>query len=317
MKIYLPLFFLLLVGTKCIIAQNIEENPLDFPILKGPYFGGEVPDMFSEVFIDEVISKENEPEMCGVFTDEGTKFYYNALHNGVWTIFETKLVDRQWLRPKPIDFSNGYTDRDFTISPDGNKLYFGSNRPKPQENGKSNNLDIYVSEKLASGKWSEPKNMGNIINSNRTENYPSVDLKGNLYFFSCRDEGNGGCEIYISRFVSGTYQTPELLSNAINSDKHDWDSFVAPDGSYIIFSSQNREDTVGMQDLYISYKNNNGNWTNAINMGPRINSTNDEICPSVSLNGDYLFFTSRRRGKADIYWISAKIIETLKPEYLK
>jgi Tol biopolymer transport system component len=47
-------------------------------------------------------------------------------------------------------------------------------------------------------------------------------------------------------------------------------------------------------------------------MGPRINSTSGEICPSVSIDGKALFFTSRRRGKADIYWIDAGIIEEMK-----
>ena len=48
-------------------------------------------------------------------------------------------------------------------------------------------------------------------------------------------------------------------------------------------------------------------------MGPRVNSTDDEICPSVSLDGKYFFFTSRRRGNADIYWMTSEIINDLKP----
>ena len=79
----------------------------------------------------------------------------------------------------------------------------------------------------------------------------------------------------------------------------------------------NRDDTHGTQDLYLSFKNQDGSWTKAKNMGTAVNSTDDEICPSVTLDGEYLFFTSRRRGNADIYWVDAKIIEDLKAEYLK
>ena len=105
---------------------------------------------------------------------------------------------------------------------------------------------------------------------------------------------------------------PENPGSAINSDKNDWDSFIAPDESYIIFSSQNRDDTIGGQDLYISYRKSDGRWSDAKNMGKRINSESGEICPSVSLDGKYFFFTSRRRGNADIFWIDAKIIVELK-----
>ena len=105
------------------------------------------------------------------------------------------------------------------------------------------------------------------------------------------------------------------MNGAVNSDKNDWDAFIAPDESYIIFSSQNRPDTLGGQDLYISYRMNDGNWTAAKNMGNRVNSESGEICPSVSLDGEYFFFTSRRRhGRADIYWMTTDIIRDLRPE---
>jgi Tol biopolymer transport system component len=103
------------------------------------------------------------------------------------------------------------------------------------------------------------------------------------------------------------------LGDAINSEKNDWDAYVAPDESYIIFSSQERADTIGGQDLYISYRKEDGTWTPAKNMGPRVNSESGEICPSMSLDGKTFFFTSRRRGKVDIFWMTADIIEELKP----
>jgi len=120
----------------------------------------------------------------------------------------------------------------------------------------------------------------------------------------------------MSQFSKGRYLAPVNLGPAINSKKNDWDAFIAPDESYIIFSSQNREDTLGDQDLYISYKK-DGIWIKALNMGKKVNSHSDEICPSVSLDGKYLFFTSRRRDEADIYWISSKIIQELKREEIR
>jgi Tol biopolymer transport system component len=301
---------LLLVVT--VFAKFGQED--DFPILKGSYLGQKAPGNTSEVFLDGIISTLENPEMCAAFTADGREFYFNRRYNDRWTIFSTKEVDGKWTTPKPMPFSSAYTDRDFTISPDGQQIYFGSNRPSREGGPPQNSLDIFVTQRGENNVWEHPVNLGKPINTDEfEENYPSIAGNGNLYFFSCRNDGLGGCEIYMSQFSNGKYLDPVNLGPAVNSEMNDWDAYIAPDESYIIFSSQNREDTLGEQDLYISY-NNDGVWTKARNMGNRVNSSSDEICPSVSLDGKYLFFTTRRRGQADIYWIDSNIIQELKPK---
>lgn len=289
----------------------------DFSSLKGPFFGQTAPEEKAEVFLDGIISTLDQPEMCAAFTLDGKEFYYNAQEEGQWSIFFTKLDNGRWTKPQPLPFTSGYTDRDFTMSPDGNRIYFGSNRPRKPGGPDQSILDIFVTERLTSGGWSQPRVVGFPVSTEANENYPSVARNGNLYFFSKRDDGIGLCDIYIARFRGGRYLPAECLGRAVNSDKNDWDAYIAPDENYIIFSSQNRNDTLGRQDLYISFRGPDGSWTPAKNMGPRVNSPSDEICPSVSLDQKILFFTSRRRGKADIYWVDTKIVEELKPESLK
>lgn len=346
-KQILIIAFLLTIMVMLCSGQNSSKN---FPALKGPYLGQKAPVAKAEVFLDGIISIFNEPEMCGAFTKDGKEFYFNARFKNNWTIFVTKEVGGRWSEPKPLYFTSNYiersatatdkarhtipveikkspqenkflthryTDRDFTMSPDGNRIYFGSNRPRKQGGNALESLDIFVTERLKSNKWSAPKNVGTPINTDYGENYPSIAGNGNLYFFSCRGDGLGGCDIYVSHYVNKKYMTPVNLGSAINSKKNDWDAFIAPDESYIIFSSQDREDSIGGQDLYISYKQKDGKWTQAKNMGESVNSESCEICPSVSIDGKYFFFTSRRRGKADIFWIKATIIENLKPGTLK
>ena len=304
---------LLLVVT---VIVNFGQE-YDFPILKGSYLGQKSPGNISKVFMDGIISTVENPEMCAAFTKDGKEFYFNRQYKGFWTIFYTKEVDGKWTTPKPMPFSSNYTDRDFTMSPDGEKIYFGSNRPLREGGPTLKSLDIYVTIRSENDTWEQPTNLGKPINTQEFgENYPSVSSNGNLYFFSCRNDGLGGCEIYMSQFLNGQHLDPANLGPAVNSEMNDWDAYIAPDESYIIFSSQNREDTLGEQDLYISYRK-DGVWSKARNMGNRVNSSSDEICPSVSLDGKYLFFTTRRRGKADIFWISAKIIEELKPDEIR
>lgn len=301
-NITLGIFFLLI---SCFAQTKFSK-------LSGSYFGQKPPISKVEIFLDQIISTQNAPEMCAAFSPDGKEFYFNALKDKRWTIFFTHEVNGEWTLPEPLSFSSDYGHRDFTISPDGKKLFFGSDRPSIMGGERLNSLDIYVSEKVGPAKWSDPKNLGGPVNTDNMENYPSVDSAGNLYFFSNRKEGLGGCEIYMAEFKEGIYLAPVLLGENINSNKNDWDSFVAPDGSYLIFSSKNRDDSIGKNDIYISFRDLNNKWKKAINMGPKVNSEADEICPSVSADGNIFFFTSRRRGKADILWIDAKIIEELK-----
>jgi Tol biopolymer transport system component len=301
-------FILLLTLT---VSPREQKNT--FQDLQGPYLGQKAPVEKSEVFLDGVISTLEEPEMNAAFTRDGKEFYYCTRNNGKWAIFITREVNGKWIRPVPMGFTSNYTDRDFTMSPDGNRIYFGSNRPKKKGAGMQTSLDIFVTTRLSStGQWSEPKAIGPPINTHYGENYPCVAGNGNLYFFSCREDGPGGCDIYMAKLVNSSYTTPVPLGSAINSEKNDWDAYIAPDESYIIFSSQNRSDTLGEQDLYISFRKKDKSWTNAKNMGSSVNSRFDEICPSVSLDGKYFFFTGRRRGKADIFWITTDVIEKLK-----
>lgn len=298
------------------MSGSSQESNFDFPKLKGPYLGQKPPGLTAELFGPGIISTIQGKEMCAAFTKDGTEFYFNTIYDGTFSIFSTKENDGKWSKPRPLHFSSAYTDRDFTISPDGNKIFFGSNRPPKKGSKKLESLDIYFIQRKDSGEWSNPVNIGSPVNSDLGENYPSMAANGNLYYFSCTNEGWGGCDLYMAPYRHKKYQEPILLDENINSKMHDWDAYIAPGESYIVFSSKDRPDTQGAQDLYISFKRKNNTWTKAKNLGDVVNSSFDEICPSVTLDGKYLFFTSRRRGREDIYWVSTKIIEELKSKAL-
>ena len=142
-----------------------------------------------------------------------------------------------------------------------------------------------------------------------------MQKNGNLYFTSEIEGVRGEQDIYISRFDGEKYLAPEDLGEAINSDGKDLAPFIAPDESYLIFT-RTGEDTK-KTDLYISFIDPEGCWTNAIDMGEKINTEYHDLCTSVSPDGKYLFFLSQREGKYRIYWVDAKIIEDLKLKEIK
>jgi Tol biopolymer transport system component len=73
---------------------------------------------------------------------------------------------------------------------------------------------------------------------------------------------------------------------------------------------------LGHDDLYVTFKQGDGSWSQPVHMGKEINTEKSENRPYVSPDGKYFFYTSSKRGNRDIYWVDAKIIEDLRPKNL-
>ena len=125
-------------------------------------------------------------------------------------------------------------------------------------------------------------------------------------FYFCRPPA----EIYCSAWSVGGWQEPVKLSEKINRCRVS-SPRVSPDTMCLIFHSNN-PGGFGSYDLYISFKDASGDWMEARNMGPDINTAADEGDATFSPDGQYIFFS--RDG--DIYWVSALIIEELRSKIL-
>jgi hypothetical protein len=111
------------------------------------------------------------------------------------------------------------------------------------------------------------------------------------------DSRNRG-DVYRVPLINGVYGAPENLGAVNSPDHHDTTPYIAPDQSYMIFSSWGRPDGNGPSgDLYVSFRR-NGQWSKPKNIGPLVNTMRTEYCPVVSHDGRYLYFTSER-GFAD------------------
>jgi hypothetical protein len=120
----------------------------------------------------------------------------------------------------------------------------------------------------------------------------------------------------MSAFNKGVYSPAVNLGLAINSSYSEACPWVAPDESYIIFQSLRPGGQVEGNQLYISFRDKKGGWTPAKNMGEKINAyPASGAC--VSPDEKYLFFVRRKESEHEYWWVSAKIIDDLKPEELK
>ncbi|MEM9868182.1 MAG: hypothetical protein AAF765_10865, partial [Bacteroidota bacterium] len=211
--------------------------------------------------------------------------------------------------PKILLSHERYGYNDPFLSPDENRLYFISKRAMDGVSDPKD-VDIWFVERKEKT-WSEPIHVGPNINSEGNEYYISFTDSGTMYFSSntraAAERKESDYDIYSSKFVNGKFQKAIALGPTVNTKNYEADVCVAPDESYIIFCSE-RPDGFGRGDLYISFKNAEGTWSQSINMGSAINTKHYEYCPFITQDGNYLFFTSQQ----DIYWVSTQIIDKIR-----
>ena len=138
------------------------------------------------------------------------------------------------------------------------------------------------------------------------EFHPSITNDGTLYFCWWENTSLSG-NIYMAKPGKNGYSEIIKLEAPVNTKHLDCDPYVAPDESYLIFKS-NRPGGYGKMDLYISYRKQDGNWTEPINLGPNINTPRYDDVGDISPDGKYMFFTRKK----NIYWVSAGFIDSLK-----
>lgn len=287
-------------------ANGADENLVRKFKLEGMYMGQETPGTTAKVFAPNVISTE-EYEFGSVFNKAGTEFYYGVDVGRRSEIRYSELRDTIWSRPKTILSHEQYGYNDPFLSPDENRLYFISDQAMDRK-GESKDIDIWYVNRTTNG-WSEPINAGTNINTAGEEYYISFTKNGKMYFSTdaYSDEDNRNHDIYTSAFENGEFQKPVRLGEAINTDAYEADVFVDPDEKYLIFCAQ-RPEGMGRGDLYISFKNDDGSWSKSVTMGDKVNTEGHELCPFVTPDGKYLFFTSQQ----DIYWVSTEVFKELK-----
>jgi hypothetical protein len=221
-------------------------------------------------------------------------FTAQSIMGNLSAIVSSKKINNSWSNPEVVSFSGQFFDLEPFYSNNGLKLYFVSSRALDSSDLKPKDFDIwFVERENLNSNWSEPKNVGSPINTKYDEFYPSVANNGNFYFTRDQPEQNTKDDIYVSEFKNSAYQTPKKLSLAINTEGYEYNAFIAPDESYLLFGSYNRKDGFGSGDLYISFKTDE-NWSLAENLGANINSDKMDYCPFVDIQTNTLYFTSKR-----------------------
>jgi Tol biopolymer transport system component len=231
------------------------------------------------IFMQDSASTPNG-ESTPTFAPDG-KTVYMANNN---VICLSKKVGDRWTQPIPISFTGKYKDWDPTLTPDGKRLLFVSNRPYVASDGSTKTGNhLWMSQLIAAGKWSEPKHLDSPVNEFGLVNYgPSISASGTICFCSRDRDGNKGMHAYLCRWTGDHYEKPQLL--ILNGNEPTFDPYIAPDERYILFSSNNA--------LYISYRVGQG-WSPGEKLGPEVNEASKAGMlwgPSISRDGKTLYY---------------------------
>ncbi|MBE0675642.1 MAG: PD40 domain-containing protein [Bacteroidales bacterium] len=191
----------------------------------------------------EITSQLGDAKDChptGLNAD-GTELYLYKNDNFDGNIYKSTLNDGSWSKIKSLNrnINTRYYEAHASISHDGTKLYFSSNRP-----GSLGELDIYVSTRSDGGDWGVPVNLGPSVNTPFNDNTPFVTANDSLLFFSSEGHSSiGGYDIYKSEKVGDGWKNPDNLGHPLNTT--DDDLFFIP------FNNGNS----GYYSLYTGYKN--------------------------------------------------------------
>lgn len=241
------------------------------------------------VFAPGLVSTSNL-EALPAFSPDLREFYFlRQQENSLPGYRVIRNVDGEWIE-EPLETTDG--SGEVFISPDGRTMHLGA-----------------VFRERTEGGWSTPKSLGPAF-----ENFDIMRLTASAngtYVFDERDEAG---LLRYSRLVDGKRERPVPFGDEINQGTFTAHPFIGPDESYLIFDSK-REDGYGDSDLYISFRDDAGDWGAAINLGANINTEFEDIFGSVTADGKYFIYTTINLDEpsADIFWVNADFIEGLRP----
>ncbi len=253
-------------------------------------------DSAAERFAEDVFGANTGDYGIAFVPDGDTVFFTRAIPGArTEAIFFTSRRDDGWSEPQIASFSGEFPDQEPFVSPDGRRLYFASKRPVAGGAERSD-ADIWYVER-SGDTWGEPAHVA-AAGSEFDDSYPTVAADGTLVF--ARGDAAGNVDLWIASASRGGIGAPAKIGKPVNTAFAEADPWIAPDGSYIIFSSpQANENAQGQGDLYVVYRDGDG-WTAPSSLGLHVNNIGHDYGPMMSPDGEMFYFS---RGFGGHVWM--------------
>jgi hypothetical protein len=298
-------FMLGLVACTVLVAFAGVEQYESFPELRGEYMGQEPPKVGVCEFAPGLLKPEGGFHSSVVFNTAGDEAYWTDMGGHT---FASRREDGTWTRPVVVPFDPEFGVREPMLAHGDRRLYFLSRRPL--EHDRVARERIWYVERSGTG-WTDARIVDETVTNHPTHWQFSLTENGDLYFTSEIAGAGGGQDIYVSRWRDGAFSEPVSVGGAVNTGEREFCPFIAPDESYLIFSRTVPEEK-GRSDLFISFRDDEGKWSKAVNMGESVNSLHNETSPVVTPDGRYLFFLRVSGDINGVFWTNADVIDELR-----
>lgn len=287
----------LLIGGEYVFSQ---------PPIDSLYMGQQPPGLIPEKFMPDVISTNDHFEFILTISPDGNEILFTRRIDKADVIMVSKRSSKGWSDPLPFEALNEVGGFEQHLSLKGNRIYFSRLAPPPgvtlegppkTREEEAMLVGIWYMDRTDSG-WSEPVYCTHGM-------YVTTTHDGTIYTTDIR----GPVGISCSRLIDRKYSDLQMLGGGVNDPASGAHPCIDPDEKFIVFDSE-REGGYGKSDLYVCFRQADGGWSTAINLGTAINTKETDFCPSLSPDGRYLFYSSN----GDIYWVRSQMIESLRPE---
>ena len=187
-----------------------------------------------------------------------------------------------------------FDEQNAVLSPDGRTLYLTIANHPQNIGGKRDPGDIWIST-WVDGQWSAPTHGGSVINDRGYNGVAGFSGDGSQMFllshYAAKTQG-----ISVARTTGSGWSRPENISIPYFQNKSNLVSgYLSSDGKVFVFSAETYG-SYGVEDIYVSLKDENGKWSPPKNLGSGINTQFQELCPSLSDDGMTLYFSTNGRG---------------------
>src|ERR1035437_844589 len=152
--------------------------------------------------------------------------------------------------------------------------------------------DVYISQKK-DGNWTAPRGISSNINTPTHDACAGLSADGEVLFLYRTSKDLFSGDLYVSVFNDMDWTVPEKLPPPINTENYTEPSASLLSEGQVLYFSSNRPGGYGKNDIYRAVKLGNGQWSKAVNLGPTVNTAEDEDSPFIHPDGKTLYFSSK------------------------
>ena len=300
-KISFISIFLLILNLSSCKTKNQNLAAEEDKDIEASYFGQEPPGMTAEIFAPDVVSVQGRYEYAVSFSPDLDEMYFSGeRENEPQTVYFSKFQDGQWTHPKKANFTKGMKANEFEafVNTSGDKIFFAAYDSIFYDES------IWYVNRLKNS-WSEAKKLDSPINDDVIF-YPNLAKNGDLFYTNVSKR-----KMYVAPYINGSYPQAHELDIAFG-----FHGYISSSQDFILVDARKDNDRTKDSDIHVCFKMPDGTWTKPINLGDTVNSDFNETCPSLSPDGNYLFFSryNEEGGLSNIYWVDTQIIENLRPK---